>query len=88
MKYLITGLNGQLGFDIKKELLKRNVLEENILGTDIHNMDITDKEEVEKVITKFNPDVIFHCAAHTAVDKAEDEIELVNKINVLGTSYI
>ncbi len=87
-RYLITGINGQLGHDINKELLKRNILPSNILKTDIHNMDITNKEEVEYIISTFKPDVIYHCAAHTAVDKAEEDERLVNKINVLGTKYI
>ncbi len=88
MKYLITGYNGQLGYDIKRELLKRGVKEENILATDVKDMDITKKDEVEKVITDFNPDVIFHCAAWTAVDIAEDNKDKVYKVNVEGTKNI
>lgn len=88
MKYLITGYNGQLGYDIKRELLKRGVKEENILATDVKDMDITKKDEVEKVITEFNPDVIFHCAAWTAVDIAEDNKDKVYKVNVEGTKNI
>lgn len=88
MKYLITGYNGQLGYDIKRELLKRGEKEENILATDVKDMDITQKDEVEKVITDFNPDVIFHCAAWTAVDIAEDNKDKVYKVNVEGTKNI
>lgn len=84
-KYLITGYNGQLGYEIKKELLSRGVKEENILATDIGEMDITKKDEVMKIVNEFKPDVIYHCAAWTAVDKAEDQKELVEKVNVLGS---
>ncbi len=88
MKYLITGANGQLGYDIKRELQKRKIKEENILAVDKEQMDITKKEEVEKIIKEFKPEVIFHCAAWTAVDKAEDEQKLCEKVNVLGTKNI
>ncbi len=87
-KYLITGYNGQLGFDIKRELLANGIKKENILTTDIDNMDITNAKQVEEVITSFKPDIIFHCAAWTAVDKAEEEKELVKKINVDGCKNI
>ena len=86
MKYLITGFKGQLGYDIKRELLERG--ETEILALDIDEMDITKKEEVEKIIFEYKPDVIFHCAAYTAVDKAEENEELVYNVNVLGTKYI
>ncbi len=84
MKYLITGYKGQLGFDIKRELLKRGVSEEDILAVDKDEMDITKKDEVDKVVKSFNPNVIFHCAAWTAVDKAEDMKDIVYDINVNG----
>ena len=84
-KYLITGYKGQLGYDIKRELVKQGIKEENILAIDKEEMDITNKEEVMKVVTNFNPDVIFHCAAWTAVDKAEDAKELCELVNVTGT---
>lgn len=84
MKYLITGYKGQLGFDIKRELLKRGVSEEDILAVDKDEMDITKKDEVDKVVKSFNPNIIFHCAAWTAVDKAEDMKDVVYDINVNG----
>lgn len=83
MKYLVTGVKGQLGFDIVRELKKRN--QTDILALDVEDMDITDREKVMDVVKEYNPDVIFHCAAWTAVDKAEDEQELCEKVNVLGT---
>ena len=85
MKYLITGYNGQLGYDIKRELISRGVNEKDILATDVGDMDITNRDEVMKVVKAFNPDVIFHCAAWTAVDKAEDAKDKVYKVNVEGT---
>ena len=69
MKFLITGYNGQLGYDIVRELKKRGYTD--YLALDKDKMDITNKEEVNKVIKDYNPEVIFHCAAWTAVDKAE-----------------
>ena len=47
-------------------------------------MDITKKDEVDKVVKEFNPNIIFHCAAFTAVDKAEDMEDVVYDINVVG----
>lgn len=84
MRYLITGFKGQLGYDLARELLKRD--EHDFLAIDKEEMDITDKEAVMKVVKDYNPDVIFHCAAWTAVDKAEDEDlkDIVNKVNVIG----
>ena len=87
MRYLITGANGQLGNDVIDELKKRGY---DYLGTDIDNMDITNQDEVEKVILAYNPNVIIHCAAWTAVDLAEKEenIEKVKNINHIGTQNI
>ena len=82
-KFLITGFKGQLGFDIVRELESRG--EYDYLALDKEEMDITDKEQVLKIVKEYNPDVIFHCAAWTAVDKAEDMEELVRKVNVEGT---
>ena len=85
-KYLITGFKGQLGYDLKRELLARG--ETNILAIDVDDMDITNRERVFEIVKAYEPDVIFHCAAHTQVDKAEDMKDLVEKINVEGTKNI
>lgn len=85
MKYLVTGVNGQLGYDVSRELKERGY---EFLGVDKAEMDITNQEEVEKVITEYHPDIVVHCAAYTAVDAAEDNKELCMKINVDGTRYI
>lgn len=87
MKVLVTGVKGQLGYDVCRELDKRGI--ENI-GVDIDEMDITDSESVDKVITEANPDAVIHCAAWTAVDAAEDDDkkEIVRKVNVEGPRNI
>lgn len=86
MKYLITGGTGQLGYDIIKELISRGEL--NYLAPTTKEMNITNKDEVEKVILGYKPDIIFHCAAYTAVDKAEEDKENCYNINVNGTKNI
>ena len=65
MKALVTGVKGQLGYDVVNELLRRG---HEAIGVDIEEMDITDSESVNKVITEAAPDVVVHCAAWTAVD--------------------
>ena len=85
MRFLITGVKGQLGHDIVGELKKRG---HETVGVDIEEMDITDPKACEKVITESNVDGVFHCAAYTAVDAAEDNKELCMKINVQGTENI
>lgn len=85
MKVLVTGVKGQLGFDVCKELDKRNI--EN-KGIDKDDCDITDENAVLDYIKSYAPDVVVHCAAYTAVDRAEDEKEICYNINVKGTEYI
>lgn len=85
MKILVTGFKGQLGYDIVKEAKNRGI---EACGVDIEDMDITDQESVEKVITSGNYDAVVHCAAYTAVDRAEEENEVCYLVNVLGTKYI
>ena len=86
MRYLITGYKGQLGFDLTRELDKRG--EKDYKAVDIDEMDITNREEVMKVVKDYNPDVILHCAAWTAVDKAEDMEDKVRLVNVEGTKNL
>ena len=85
MKVLVTGVKGQLGYDVVKELTKRN---HEAVGVDIEDMDITDFSAVEKVLTAVKPDAVIHCAAWTAVDAAEDNADKVMKINVDGAANI
>lgn len=85
MKVLVTGVKGQLGFDVVNELKKNNI---EAVGVDIEEMDITDKEAVDKVITSANVDAVIHCAAYTAVDAAEDNMDICRKVNADGTRNI
>ncbi len=89
MRILVTGAMGQLGTDLMAELSKRNI---SAVGVDIDEMDITDEIQVDEVIGREcnngGLDAIIHCAAHTAVDKAEDEPGLVRLINATGTENI
>ena len=105
MRFFVTGVNGQLGHDVMNELAKRGYegigsdiapsyagVEDNTAVTTMPYtaLDITDKEAVEEVIMKVNPDVVIHCAAWTAVDMAEDDdnVELVRAVNAHGTQNI
>lgn len=87
MKVLVTGVKGQLGYDVVNELEKQNI---EAVGVDIEEMDITDSASVNKVIKDVNPDAVIHCAAWTAVDAAEDKDkqEKVKLVNVDGTQNI
>lgn len=98
MKFFVTGVGGQLGYDVMNELLKRG---HEGVGSDIQKsyngvqdssevtnapyvaLDITDKDAVEKVITAVNPDAVIHCAAWTAVDMAEDD-DKVEKVRAVN----
>jgi dTDP-4-dehydrorhamnose reductase len=87
MKVLVTGVKGQLGYDVVNELKKRG---HTAIGVDIEEMNITDSNSVETVIADVNPDAVVHCAAWTAVDAAEDEDkrEKVHLVNAVGTENI
>lgn len=85
MKVLVTGVKGQLGHDVVNELTKRGI---ESVGVDIDEMDITDASSVEKVIGEAKPDAVIHCAAYTAVDAAEDNIDICRKVNKDGTQNI
>lgn len=86
MKILVTGVNGQLGYDCLRELAKRGYT--NVKGIDIDDLDITDEQAVHQFISNYNPDVVMHNAAWTAVDKAEEMPDKVYAVNALGTKYI
>ena len=104
MRFLITGATGQLGLEIIDRLKEIGVNDDSILGTcfdiekalkdgkikNVVKMDITNPYETEKVIEEFNPDIIFHCAAWTAVDKAESEEfkEKCFEVNNYGTKNV
>ena len=98
MKVLVTGVGGQLGYDVMNELAKRghtgvgsDILPEvTNLDMEYVQMDITDTDSVNEVVDRTAPDAVIHCAAWTAVDAAEDEenIEKVRAINAKGTDNI
>lgn len=87
MKVLVTGVKGQLGFDVVNELEKRG---HTAVGVDIEEMDITDSKSVEALLSEVKPDAVVHCAAWTAVDLAEDEDkkDKVHLVNAVGTENI
>lgn len=85
MKVFVTGVKGQLGYDVVKELEKRGL---EAIGVDIDEMDITDADSVKKVITQASPDAVIHCAAYTAVDAAEENQELCRRVNADGPRNI
>lgn len=81
MKILVTGVKGQLGYDVVNELERRGI---EAVGVDIEEMDITDAASVDKVVREAAPDAVIHCAAYTAVDAAEENEELCRKVNADG----
>lgn len=85
MRILVTGVKGQLGYDVMNELTKRG---HTGIGVDVEEMDITDAAKVEQVIKESEVEAVIHCAAYTAVDAAEDNAELCHKINAEGTENI
>ena len=85
MKVLVTGTKGQLGYDVVNELEKRG---HTAVAVDIEEMDITDAVSVERVITEAEVEAVIHCAAYTAVDAAEDNVEIWRRVNAEGTENI
>ena len=85
MKVLVTGANGQLGYDVVKKLQKQNI---ECYGATRKDFDLIDFESTEKFIVHYMPNVIIHCAAYTAVDKAEDEQGLCYLVNASATENI
>lgn len=85
MRVLVTGVNGQLGYDVVKELKKRG---HNPVGVDREQMDLTVPSQIKECIEKVNPEAIIHCAAYTAVDAAEDNEELCRQVNAYAVRDI
>lgn len=85
MKVLVTGVKGQLGYDVVNELESRGI---ETVGVDIEEMDITDADSVSKVMEKEAPDAVIHCAAYTAVDAAEENEDVCRRVNAEGTENI
>lgn len=85
MKVLVTGVSGQLGRDVCRELERREI---EYIGASSRDFDLTDPEAVRGYVMDCAPDAVIHCAAYTAVDKAEDEPEKCRAVNVGGTRVI
>ena len=85
MKILVTGVGGQLGYDVCKVLDARKI--EN-KGVDLADFDITDAQATHDYIAAYRPDAVIHCSAWTAVDKAEDELDKVRAVNTEGPRNI
>lgn len=84
MKILITGANGMLAKEVKEKFEKGN----EIITTDVAELDITNEQGVMDYIVKAKPDYVINCAAYTAVDKAEENYELADKINGDGPTNL
>ena len=82
---LVTGITGQLGFDVVKELERRGV---EVIGTTRNELSLTTEAGAKDFILEQKPEVVIHCAAYTAVDKAESESELALTINGFGTRWV
>ncbi len=82
MKVLVTGVNGQLGWDVVQLLSRRDI---PCRGVDIQDFDLLDGPAVKACVQEYRPDVIVHCAAYTAVDRAESEPEICTAVNGDGT---
>lgn len=85
MKILVTGAAGQLGYDVCRELVGRGIEHK---GIDRADLDICDKAAVSEYVTAYAPDAVIHCAAYTAVDKAEEESGLCFAVNAGGTQNL
>jgi len=82
LKFMVTGVNGQLGNDVVLKLKEMNI---DVVAPGRDEFDLTNREQIHRYIIEEKPDVIIHCAAYTAVDKAEDEKNLCYSVNVEGT---
>lgn len=85
MKILVTGVNGQLGFDVCRELDRRDI---PYIAAGRSEFDITDAEAVNEYIRRTKPEAVLHCAAFTAVDKAEEAFDIAFAVNAEGTRNI
>ena len=82
MKILVTGVTGQLGYDCVKQLEREG---QDVRGVSSKDFPLTEPVKMEAYLKKFKPEAVIHCAAYTAVDKAEDEPEACRAVNAEGT---
>lgn len=85
MKVLVTGVTGQLGYDCIRELESRGIPCRGVASRDFS---LTDREAARQYIEEYRPDVVMHCAAYTAVDQAEDDVEICEAVNAEGTRIL
>lgn len=85
MRVLVTGASGQLGADVVL-LFRQNKHE--VIACDRTILDITNLEQCQQVISEFQPDTVIHCAAYTAVDAAEADVDGAYKVNAVGTRNV
>ncbi len=85
MRVLVTGVTGQLGFDVMRELERRDIVAK---GTTRQEFPLTDAQAMRKCMEDFMPDAVIHCAAYTAVDQAEDEPKTAMAVNGKSTAYV
>ncbi len=86
MRIVVTGSNGQLGTEVM-DLLGRSDHHE-VLGLDLPGHDLTDRDHVLGVLTSFEPDLILHGAAFTAVDVCEEQVEAAYRVNCAATRFV
>ena len=86
MNILVTGANGQLGNEM--QVLARENLQHTYFFTDVEELDICDEQAVYAYVSEHKIDIIVNCAAYTAVDKAEDNVELCDKLNNIAPGYL
>ncbi len=86
MNILITGANGQLGNEMRD--LSAGHSQHSYFFTDVQELDICDEQGVRAYVKNHHIDLIVNCAAYTAVDKAEDNSDLCDKLNHLAPAYL
>ena len=85
MRVVVTGVRGQLGYDVVGELESRG---HEAIGIDVSELDITDGKAADAFFENTRPDALIHCAAYTATEKAEDEPDVCYKVNATGTENL
>ena len=86
MRILVTGANGQLGNEM--QVLAKENPQHTYFFTDVQELDICDEQAVYAYVSEHKIDIIVNCAAYTAVDKAEDNVELCDKLNNIAPGYL
>lgn len=85
MRVLVTGVGGQLGYEVMQELQRRGI---ECQGADLQEFDITDYDGTNAFISAYKPDAVVHCSAYTAVDKAESNKDVCRQVNAKGPENI